>query len=172
MTSIPSLESSIRTCQVDTAWASRAQSDRFLNSNALMCPTWNGTDLTGRNVCPDSFWTKSAGCNSAMDRVVVENAVSRPQYFEYIALNPQGLQGSMYGGGGCDGKAQSANRDRLLENTRNITGHFNSGFGSQVIRNCAPGDMGFAMYQQQAREKQAAAAAMQTQHLRSGAGFQ
>jgi len=107
-----------------------------------------------------------------MDRVVVENAVSRPQYFEYIALNPQGLQGSMYGGGGCDGKAQSANRDRLLENTRNITGHFNSGFGSQVIGNCAPGDMGFAMYQQQAREKWAAAAAMHTQHLRSGAGFQ
>ena len=78
MSSIPSLESSIRTCQVDTAWASRAQSDRFLNSSALMCPTWNGTDLTGRTVCPDSFWTKSAGCNSAMDRVVVENSVSRP----------------------------------------------------------------------------------------------
>jgi hypothetical protein len=31
--------------------------------------------------------------------------------------------------------------------------------------------MGFAMYQQQAREQQAAAAAMQTQNLRAGAGF-
>jgi len=170
MSGIPSLESSIRTCQVDTAWANRAQSDRFLNSNALMCPTWGGTDLVGRQVCPDSFNTKSAGCNSALDRVVVESHL-RPQYMEYISLNAQGIQGSMYGGGGCAGKAQADNRTQMLQGTRNVTGHFNSGFGSQIIGACAPGDMGYAMYQQQAREKQSAAAGMQTRNLRMGAGF-
>jgi hypothetical protein len=53
----------------------------------MSCPTWSGFDLVGRKVCPDSFYTKSAGCNSAEDRVVVENNVSRPQYMEYITLN-------------------------------------------------------------------------------------
>ena len=52
MSGMPSLESSIRTCQVDTAWANRAQSDRFLNSNALSCPTWGGTDLAGERFVP------------------------------------------------------------------------------------------------------------------------
>ena len=91
MSGMPSLESSIRTCKVDTAWDVRAQSDRFLNPMAMSCPTWGGTDLTGRKVCPDSFMTKSAGCNSAEDRVVVENNVSRPQYMEYITLNASGI---------------------------------------------------------------------------------
>ena len=74
-----SLEAAIRTCKVETGWANRVESDRFLNPNNMVCPIWNGMDLTGRNVCPDSFYTKSAGCNSASDRVVVENNVSRPQ---------------------------------------------------------------------------------------------
>jgi hypothetical protein len=97
MSSMPSLESSIRTCKVDTAWDNRAQSDRFLNPRMMSCPTWTGFDLTGRKVAPDSFYTKSPGCNSAEDRVTVENNVSRPQYMEYITLNAQGLQGHMYG---------------------------------------------------------------------------
>ena len=42
-------------------------------------------DLTGRRVCPDSFYTKSAGCNSAEDRVVVENNL-RPQYAEFFIV--------------------------------------------------------------------------------------
>jgi hypothetical protein len=95
--SMPSLESSIRTCKVDTAWDNRAQSDRFLNPAQMSCPTWSGFDLTGRKVCPDSFYTKAPGCNSAEDRVVVENNVSRPQYMEYITLNAGGVQGNMYG---------------------------------------------------------------------------
>jgi len=171
MSGMPSLESSIRTCQVDTAWANRAQSDRFLNSNALTCPTWGGTDLAGRQVCPDSFWTKSPGCNSALDRVAVENAVSRPLYFEYIALNSQGLQGSMYGTGGCGGKAQSQNRDRMLAHTQDYAGNFNNALGGNVIGACAPGDMGFAQYQQAARQKVAAQSQMQTEYMKRGAGF-
>jgi hypothetical protein len=52
-------------------------------------------DNTGRLVCANSFYTKRAGCNSALDRVAVENTVSRPQYMEYIQLNAAGIKGPL-----------------------------------------------------------------------------
>ena len=85
-----SINASIRTCKVDTGYANRLQSDRFFNPNMQVCPVWNGTDTVGRPVCPDSFYTKSAGCNSAEDRILVENYL-RPDYSEYITLNTQGI---------------------------------------------------------------------------------
>jgi hypothetical protein len=85
MSGIVNLESAIRTCKVDTAYSSRVQSDRFLNPKNLVCPVWNGLDAAGRLACPNSFWTKREGCNSAEDRVGVEN-VQRPQYMQYISL--------------------------------------------------------------------------------------
>lgn len=88
-----SIEKTIRTCKVNTGWANRNQSDRFQDPNLMVCPTWNQMDNTGRLVCADSFYTKRAGCNSAMDRVSVENNVSRPQYMEYIQLNAAGING-------------------------------------------------------------------------------
>lgn len=91
-----SLEKAIRTCKVNTAWANRVESDRIFNPNNMMCPVWNGRDLAGREVCPDSFYTKRAGCNSAEDRVLVENNVSRPQYMEYITLSANGIRGNVY----------------------------------------------------------------------------
>ena len=90
-----SIEASTRTCKVDTASAARSESDRFLNPNLVMCPNWEGRDLTGRIVCPDSFYTKRAGCNSAADRVIVENNL-RPAYFEYINLSAAGIRDDMY----------------------------------------------------------------------------
>ena len=86
-----SLEGALRTCKVNTGWANRIQSDRFENPNLMVCPVWNGVDLAGRPVCADSFYTKRAGCNSAEDRVIVENAVSRPQYIEYLNLDAAGI---------------------------------------------------------------------------------
>ncbi len=56
-----------------------------------MCPPFLGTDLTGRAICPDSFMTKSAGCNTPEDRIYIENTVSRPHYYEYINLSPRGM---------------------------------------------------------------------------------
>jgi hypothetical protein len=94
-----SLESAIRTCKVDTGWANKIESDRFLNKDNLVCPPWNGFDTTGRKISPDSFYTKSAGCNSASDRVYVENAL-RPQYMEYINLSANGIDANIYGDGG------------------------------------------------------------------------
>ena len=82
--SVFSLESAVRTCKVDTAYSNRIQSDRFLNPRNLVCPVWNGLDQAGRVACPDSFYTKSEGCNSAEDRVGVEN-IQRPQYMQYIS---------------------------------------------------------------------------------------
>ena len=92
-----SLEAATRTCKVDQGSAARIESDRFLNPTMAVCPTWTGRDLAGREVNPNSFYTKRAGCNSAADRVLVENAL-RPQYSEYINLDVgEGLRGQMYG---------------------------------------------------------------------------
>lgn len=85
-----SLQGSVRTCKVDQAWANKVQSDRFENPNLLLCPIWDGQDMYGRYVNPDSFYTKAPGCASAEDRVFVEND-QRPKYFEYVSLDAAGL---------------------------------------------------------------------------------
>ena len=84
--SIVNLESALRTCKANSGNAERVLSDRFLNPTNLVCPVWNGLDAAGRVSCADGFKTKSAGCNSAQDRVGVEN-VQRPQYMQYISDN-------------------------------------------------------------------------------------
>ena len=84
MSGIVNLESALRTCKVDTAYQQRIQSDRFFNPKNLVCPVWNGLDTAGRVACTDSFYTKREGCNSALDRVGVEN-IQRPQYMQYIS---------------------------------------------------------------------------------------
>lgn len=85
-----SLMKSIATCRVDTAQSDRIQSDRFLNSSNLICPTWNGMDSVGRHVQKDTWYTMSAGCNSARERVNIENDL-RPKYFEYVTLDASGI---------------------------------------------------------------------------------
>lgn len=82
--SIVNLESALRTCKTDSANAERILSDRFLNPQNMVCPVWNGLDAAGRIACVDSFKTKREGCNSAQDRVGVEN-IQRPQYMQYIS---------------------------------------------------------------------------------------
>ena len=132
-----SLESAIRTCKVDTGWASRVRSDRFLNSNNLVCPIWNGVDTSGRPVCPDSFMTKRAGCNSAEDRVLVENNVSRPQYMEYINLNANGIQGDVYQNN--MNWLNSGLRTRVVDNAHQLTGQFgnvSTDFGGAIYATC------------------------------------
>lgn len=84
--SIVNLESALRTCKTNSANAERVLSDRFLNPANMVCAVWNGLDAAGRVSCADGFKTKTAGCNSAQDRVGVEN-VQRPQYMQYISDN-------------------------------------------------------------------------------------
>ena len=92
-----SLLGSINVCKVNTGWADKLQSDRFENPNNMTCPLWSGQDTYGRFVSPDSFYTKTAGCASADDRVAVENFL-RPQYMEYVALDAAGFQAPLYAG--------------------------------------------------------------------------
>lgn len=124
-----SLESAIRTCKVDTAYANKVESDRFLNPNNMVCPVWNNTDLTGRTVCPDSFMTKRAGCNSATDRVNVENHL-RPQYMSYVTLDVNGVNGNIYG--------DSNTKDRMEHNqmTRQISGNFGGSVSGSTTASC------------------------------------
>ena len=92
-----SLLGSINVCKVNTGYANKIQSDRFENPDSMTCPLWNGQDSFGRYVHPDSFVTKNAGCNSADDRVSVENFL-RPQYMEYVALDAAGFRSpNMFG---------------------------------------------------------------------------
>jgi hypothetical protein len=92
-----SLESAIKTFKVNVGAAPRLESERYIGSGEFKtCFNWAGHDLVGRQVSPDSFYTKSPGCHSATDRILVENQISRPRYYTYIALNPYGLTGDLY----------------------------------------------------------------------------
>lgn len=132
-----SLEGSIRTCKVDTAWASKLASDRFMNPNVMMCPAWNGSDTSGRPVCADSYWTKRAGCNSAVDRLAVENEL-RPQYMEYITLDAEGIRGNQ----SCPQYKVHADAKCAANKIKNVhlqTGQFGyqTGYSQNIYGNCA-----------------------------------
>ena len=101
----------------------------------MVCPPWNGQDLTGRRVCVDSFVTKTAGCNSAEDRVVVENHL-RPQYIEYVNLSADGIRGDLYP---YDMAHEDVKiRRRGLDRTHDITGQFGNvtGFQDWIYPRC------------------------------------
>ena len=129
-----SLESAIRTCKVDTAYANKVQSDRFFNPTLMMCPVWNGVDTTGREVCVDSYYTKNAGCNSPADRIMVENDVTRPQYMEYINLSAQGINGAVYGNSMPYNQVGQTNKE--LSAINNVTGNFGLQFGANTYPGC------------------------------------
>lgn len=138
-----SLQKSLRTCKVDAGYAERSFSDRSLNPNNMVCPVWTGFDTSGRPACMDSFATKSAGCNSATDRLHVENAL-RPQYIEYVNLNAAGIRGIE-----CrDRPIESSTvcQQQNLQQTRQITtGNYGMVSPSQhIVANCSsckkPGD--------------------------------
>lgn len=135
-----SLESAIRTCKVQTSNANKIESDRFLNPQNMVCPIWNGLDTQGREVCPDSYYTKGAGCNSAEDRIVVENN-QRPQYMEYITLSANGIDGSIYENSMI--YSNEGLRTKAVQNAHKLSGSFGEQFGSSVVGSC-----GYNSYQQ------------------------
>jgi len=120
----------------------------------MVCPIWNGMDITGREVCPDSFYTKRAGCNSAEDRVVVENNVSRPQYAEFITLSAGGIKGNIYGN--TMGYQDSMLRTKDLNQVHKITGQFGNvtGFGAEIYPSCGYAPYRNAMSQSHQQERQ------------------
>ena len=136
-----SLEGSIRTCKVDTAQASRMESDRFFNSNNMLCPPWKGVDTSGRSVCTDSFNTKTAGCNDAGDRISVENTL-RPQYFEYLGLDASGVRLSTSCTDNGKVNPESACHRSAMADVHSQTGQFGgvSGFSGFVMPSCSSCD--------------------------------
>jgi hypothetical protein len=92
-----SLQGSLKTCKADTAWAERLQSNRFEDPENMICIPWGGRDLVGRPAHVDSFYTKSAGCNTPADRVNVENTL-RPQYMETTSVDAYGFRSDLYDG--------------------------------------------------------------------------
>ena len=129
-----SLTSSIKTCNMDVGYADKIQSARFQDPNLMLCPVWNGYNTAGQPVCADSFYTKREGCNSALDRVSVENNL-RPQYAEFINLNTKGYtDDQMY----SNNKHQS---DQMLQNqsveySNNNLPNFGTQFSSVTYKRC------------------------------------
>lgn len=126
--SVLSLQKSVRTCRIDSGYANKLQSERFLNSCQVICPVWNGLDQYGRMVCPDSMMIETAGCRSALDRVDVEN-YQRPQYFELVNLDGFGVQGNIY-------SDDAGNRTAFNQNLNEIVGSPGYDFGAYVTNNC------------------------------------
>lgn len=84
------MSNALNICKVDVGWANRYESDRFQDSDSMMCPTWRGVDKYGRHVIQDSQKTKSRGCNLASDRVAVENNL-RYGFAEFNTLDSYGI---------------------------------------------------------------------------------
>lgn len=124
-----SLEKSVRSCDVNVGEANRLQSDRFFNPQNMVCIPWNGLNNKGQEVCPDSFYTKTPGCDSAEDRVMVENS-QRPKYMNYVTLGAQGIQGDIYGN--VEAQVNELGRDKFNQSRNQITGNFGKQFGANV----------------------------------------
>lgn len=123
----PSLDSAIKTCKINVGYADKMYSDRYFNPSQLVCPAWSGYDLTGRSVCIDTVNTKSAGCNSPLDRISAENRISRPRYYEYITLD--------HDGSGSRG-AQAMMAKNEVDRVRAYAGNPGIQFGSVIRSNC------------------------------------
>lgn len=152
-----SLEASIRTCKVETGEASRIESDRFFNPNNMVCIPWNGYNNKGQSVCADSFYTKTAGCNSALDRVSVESFL-RPDYAAYINLNMAGLQGDIYGNGNPTAWKISGQANKYDDSRNEITGNFGNQWRSSNYLTCSNTPYANAMAYDQQVDRQAAMA--------------
>ena len=147
-----SLEKSVRTCDVNVGEANRIQSDRFFNPSNMVCIPWNGVDSEGREVCPDSFYTKTPGCNSAEDRVMVENS-QRPKYMNYVTLGAQGIQGDIYGNE--EATRQTAGRYNFDQSRNQISGNFGLQWGANVdYSGCSVGAYERAMAQMSQAQRQ------------------
>ena len=90
-----SLTNNILSYKVDVGNAAKMRTHRIQNPDAQMCPLWTGYDLTGRESCEYGFYTKVEGCNSAEDRISVENTL-RPQYTNFVTYNAEGISGYIY----------------------------------------------------------------------------
>jgi hypothetical protein len=166
-----SLESSIRTCKIDAGFANKIFSDRYLNPQNMVCPMWNGFDTVGRHVCSDSYDTKTSGCQSAMERITVEN-YQRPQYIEYINLSAGGIRGDINEPHSFN-QWDSMDRKNDLEKIHSFSSGFGQNIGAQVNVGCSSGAQYTRAIQreaQEARELSARLSAQNSENVKSFAG--
>ena len=165
-----SLESSIRTCKVDTSYANKIESDRFLNPQNMVCPTWHGYDSAGRPACLNSYNNKSRGCHSAVDRVSVENDVSRPQYVTYLPLDVAGIKGDIYG---TTHSSNLYNTNNNLRAINEVTGNFGGQRGATTQPGCGTYSYKRAMAQeaQSGREQQSSNSVYSMQSYKTLGGY-
>ncbi len=132
-----SLQASVRTCDVNVGEANRIQSDRFFNPSNMVCIPWDGMNNKGQQVSPDSYYTKTPGCDSAEDRVMVENS-QRPKYMNYVTLGADGIEGNIYGDamkegyGNVSEAREAVGRTDFVKNRYKLTGSFGNDFGANV----------------------------------------
>jgi hypothetical protein len=160
-----SLTSSIRSCRIDSGWANKLASDRFLNPEQVVAPTWQGYDSAGRSACFDSFNTKTAGGNSPLDRVLVENYL-RPNYAEQVTLSAGGISGAVYGAPQQNVK----DAQRVLKEAHTRTGTFDNDFNATIRPNCPYREATFASNANLNRHWQADAISTQAKQYMTLAG--
>jgi hypothetical protein len=105
----------------------------------------------GQEVSPDSWWTKTAGCDSAEDRVMVENA-QRPKYMNYVTLGAAGIDGHIYGN--VAETYEAVGRTAFDKSRDKLTGNFGKDFGANVAyQSCSIGayERGMAQMAEQTR---------------------
>jgi hypothetical protein len=162
------LTASILNPKVIPGNAERISSYRNQEPSAMMCPVWGGQDLAGRDVCPDSFYTKRAGCHSAMDRIKVEND-QRPKYANHVTISAAGISGENadYGPSITKEQAGSAALDR---NSRRNQPHFGLSSAESILpsRGSRMDTSAANAYQSQDGDAQAAQARRVNQSLNIG----
>jgi hypothetical protein len=101
----------------------------------------------------NSYNNKSRGCNSAVDRVSVENDVSRPQYIAYLPLDVAGIKGNIYG---TTHSSNLSNTNSKLRAINEVTGNFGGQRGATTQPGCGTYSYKRAMAQeaQSGREQQ------------------
>jgi len=86
------------TPKVNSGLSPNAWSERFLWPPCLgVCPKRFPVDNMGRCAHPDSITVLTAGCNSALERITVENKYQRPVY-SYAPRNIEGVMSYTPGG--------------------------------------------------------------------------
>ena len=146
----------VQTCKVNVGAADRMFSQRFENKQDMLCPKFNGFDNAGRQVCADSFVTKTAGCNSAESRIKVENEVERPHYSDFVTLNITGLTGPLYGSTNMHTSSMKQQQYGIY-NSGKVAGHFGGQNGKRQGA-CTLKPEASAMAQIAASKRNAAAA--------------
>ena len=166
------LTASILNTKVITGNAERIITYRNQEPSAMMCPVWGGQDLAGRDVCPDSFYTKRGGCHSAMDRIKVEND-QRPKYANHVTISAAGISGENadYGTNITREEAGSAALDR---NSRRNQPHFGLSSAESILptRGSRMDSSAANAYQSQDRDALDAQARRADQNLNIGSNSQ